>query len=46
MTQQSGADAILQRMSADTDAPKVLNNCTQRMIDGLIIGVNTIGQIG
>jgi 5S rRNA maturation endonuclease (ribonuclease M5) len=36
MTQQSGADAILQRMSADTDAPKVLNNCTQRMIDGLV----------
>jgi len=36
MTQQSGAVAILQRMSADTDAPKVLNNCTQRMIDGLV----------
>ncbi len=36
MTQQSGADAILQRMSADTDAPSVLNNCTQRMIDGIV----------
>ena len=24
MTQQSGADAIMQRMSADTDAPRVL----------------------
>jgi len=36
LTQQSGADAILQRMSADTDAPNVLNNCTQRMIDGLV----------
>ena len=36
MTQQSGADAILQRMSADTDAPNVLNNCTQRMIDGIV----------
>ena len=36
MTQQSGADAIMQRMSADTDAPRVLNNCTQRMIDGLV----------
>ena len=36
MTQQSGADALLQRMSADHDAPKVLNNCTQRMLDSLV----------
>ena len=36
LTQQSGADAILQRMAADSDAPKVLENATQRTIDGLV----------
>jgi len=36
LTQQSGADAILQRMTADSDAPKVLDNSTQRTIDGLV----------
>jgi len=45
MTQQSGADAILQRMSADTDAPNVLNNCTQRMIDGLVRELIQEGRI-
>ena len=45
MTQQSGADAILQRMSADADAPRVLNNCTQRMIDGLVRELIQEGRI-
>ena len=36
MTQQSGADALLQRMMSDADAPKVLNNSTQRILDGLV----------
>ena len=36
MTQQSGADALLQRMASDVDAPKVLHNSTQRMLDGLV----------
>ncbi len=45
MTQQSGADAILQRMSADADSPKVLNNCTQRMIDGLVRELIQEGRI-
>ncbi len=36
MTQQSGADALMQRMASDADAPKVLNNSTQRILDGLV----------
>ena len=36
LTQQSGADAIMQRLTSDRDAPQVLNNLTQRSIDGIV----------
>ena len=36
LTQQSGADAIIQRLHSDRDAPTVLNNLTQRSIDGIV----------
>jgi hypothetical protein len=46
LTQQSGADAILQRMSADPDAPRTLDNCTQRMVDGIVRELIAEGRIG
>ena len=46
LTQQSGADAILQRMSADPDAPRTLDNCTQRMVDGIVRELLAEGRIG
>ena len=46
LTQQSGADAILQRMSADPDAPRTLDNCTQRMVDGIVRELLSEGRIG
>ena len=46
LTQQSGADAILQRMSADPDAPNTLDNCTQRMVDGIVRELLSEGRIG
>ena len=36
LTQQSGADAIGQRLASDHDAPQVLQNLTQRSIDGIV----------
>jgi 5S rRNA maturation endonuclease (ribonuclease M5) len=45
MTQQSGADALLQRMMSDADAPKVLNNSTQRILDGLVRDLIQEGMI-
>ena len=46
MTQQSGADAIGQRLASDHDAPQVLNNLTQRSIDGIVRELIREARIG
>jgi hypothetical protein len=46
LTQQSGADAILQRVSSDHDAPQVLQNLTQRSIDGIVRELISEARIG
>ena len=46
LTQQSGADAIGQRLASDHDAPQVLNNLTQRSIDGIVRELIREARIG
>ena len=46
LTQQSGADAIQQRMASDADAPRVLQNLTQRSIDGIVRELIQESRIG
>ena len=46
LTQQSGADAIIQRLHSDRDAPTVLNNLTQRSIDGIVRELIQEARIG
>ncbi len=46
LTQQSGADAITQRLTSDRDAPQVLNNLTQRSIDGIVRELIQEARIG
>ena len=46
LTQQSGADAIMQRLTSDRDAPQVLNNMTERSIDGIVRELIQEARIG
>jgi 5S rRNA maturation endonuclease (ribonuclease M5) len=46
LTQQSGADAIIQRLHSDQDAPNVLQNSTQRSIDGIVRELIQEARIG
>jgi hypothetical protein len=46
LTQQSGADAIGQRLASDHDAPQVLQNLTQRSIDGIVRELIREARIG
>ena len=46
LTQQSGADAIGQRLASDHDAPQVLQNLTQRSIDGIVRELIRESRIG